>query len=185
VFGDSRYEFKPMWFDLDKRLGLHPLGLVFSLFMWTTLLYQIGVFLLRLGLIYANGQGPFSDWLTKVVQSVKKSDNILYVLFSPDLYQFDTLDSGAYIALFAMIIPMVIISYFPLSLHRNCIAKERGLYATAQMRAYDDLVVAGRTKDGKQLKRKIYAAREANIWPNGTSTATRFFAVMGVLLLAT
>ncbi len=184
AFGGGAYRFRPMRFDLDRRLGLRPLSTVFNLFMVAALLYEVGVFLKRIELSINNGNTePFVLWLTRVLKSPDSAD-AFSALFTLQRYQFDTLDYGAYLALLAMLIPIGIICYFPLSVYRNYLVGWRAATA-AQMREYDNLVSEGRSREAKRLRVAIYAARKADVWPNGTANATTLFAAIGLLLLAT
>ena len=173
---DSPYKFDPL--VSDKRLGLRPMSKIFNGFLLVTILFQTYIFFHRLQLIALFRGNPSSmTYVEDVARHLGSSD----LFFNLSYYAFKEVDTATWVLLSFMTVPVVVICYLPLWSLRNYVVQRKDQVWFENARRRDEALRENRHRDAENYENQINALNEAEVWPNGDSTARRFLIVMVVL----
>ena len=175
----SDFSLVPWYGDPMKRLGLGPLGRTYNLFLTLILTFETYVAAHRVQQIALIRGLPISDYIRELIAASSRPSMWL----DPAVHHFETTDVGTVVLLGAVVLPIIMVCWFPL-LRMRTYVHTRKLELTkefAKKRA-----VADEEDDAEESAR--YAKRmevldAANVWPNGDATAQRFLAAMAVMWL--
>ena len=175
----SGFQLVPWYGDPMKRLGLGPLGRTYNLFLILILTFETYVAAHRLQQIALIRGIPILDYIRELIDASSRPASWL----DPAVHHFDTTDVGTVVLLVAVVLPILLVCWFPLLEMRGYI-QARKLELTkefAKKRALAD--EEGDTEEAAGYARRMEVLEAANVWPNGDATAQRFLAAMAVLWL--
>jgi hypothetical protein len=179
---DAPYRLNPVWHDVDRRLGLRPLGPAFNAFMVLTIVFQLGVVWHRIELILHQSKetNTFGSYVQRLLGLRDGFDQLLRA----STYDFTSIDPGAWAALISAIIPVGIICYFPLLALRPFLRRETDRAWSDWTRTYEEDLESEQVARGEWVRRRLSARMRATCWPNGRLAAARFLYLMGAFILA-
>lgn len=186
---DSSYQFNPLTHDLDSRMGLKPMGGLFNSFLGITLVLVIYAFFHRLYLIDTGRKKPFGDYLSTTFWNIiqpkdspfQEPLNHFAEIFKADSWGFDGLDISAFITIFFMTVPMVVICFLPLWKIRSVVNKRRGEELERLQKVYEEAMKKGKFDRVQLVKHSKESLENANIWPNGNATAKGYLTLIFAL----
>ncbi|GMV03837.1 MAG: hypothetical protein AMXMBFR53_01190 [Gemmatimonadota bacterium] len=168
------------WFgDPMKRLGLGPLGRTYNLFLTLILIFETYVAAHRLQQIALIRGLPITEYARELLAASSQPATWL----DPAVHHFETTDVGTWVLMIAVVLPIVLVCWFPL-------LQMRGYIQARKLELTKDLAKKRREADeeGNEREAARYAKQvdildESNVWPNGDATAQRFLTAMGVMWL--
>jgi uncharacterized membrane protein YhaH (DUF805 family) len=186
IFSDSLrddavgYEFNPLVHDPDRRLGLRPLGAFMNLYLLLVIVFETYVLGRRLQLVGKSGLFSVSAYLSALASGARGVKN----LFDPRMYQWNTIDTGLWLLLIFMTLPLIVGAYFPLWTLRRYVRKRRDDLWAESARAHEEAMTQGDEVEAAKLAKQMQVLEDAQLWPNGDATGWRLLAVSLALGIA-
>ncbi|MDR3675566.1 MAG: hypothetical protein P4N24_08750 [Acidobacteriota bacterium] len=185
------YQFKPWVCDLDRRLGLRPLGWVFNLFLGVVVLFQIYAFYHRIELIDSYRHAPANTYLTSIWKDIElvkdkgKVEQLKALLKVPmtDHAGIALANPSSWLPLLCSIPPIIVICLLPLGrlfwYLRREIRELKALTNVKLAKAKDEQD----KKTADEMEKRLKCLRETTIWPNGSAAGSVFLVLMIALFL--
>jgi hypothetical protein len=167
------YEFRPLVYDPDRRLGLRPLGAFMNLYLLLVIIFEVYILGRRLQLIGKVGDFSLSAYLTKLASGASSFVQI----FDPRMYQWHTIDAGLWALLIFLTLPLVVGAYFPLWTLRRYVRRRRDNLWEESARAHEMARERGDDAEAEKLARRMTQLQGTQLWPNGDSRGWRLLAV--------
>jgi hypothetical protein len=187
--GTNQYSFYPPRAFPDLRLGLHPLGTLYNLYLSAVALFGLFAVWLRIKYIVINCSRNYPDLASYVsdlsrfwMEQVKNK----YPSWPDErLLGFHCLNQAHWVAMISYAVCIYIIVYFPIIRMKRYVSATVLQEKQQWVNEFELLEQAQQTEKAKQLKERIQALGEAEVWPNGSPAGITFLAVMAILLTAT
>jgi len=182
TFRDDRtgYEFQPLVYDPDRRLGLRPLGAFMNLYLSLVIVFELYILGRRLQLIGKHGQYSITNYLTTLFDGARSFRTIL----NQDLYQWHTIDAGLWALLIFLTLPLVVGAYFPLWTLRRYVRGRRDDLWSECARAYEGAKEAGDEAEAQRLLQRMNLLQHTQLWPNGDARGWRLLTLSVAIGLA-
>ena len=167
-------------------MGLRPLSPFFNSFLVMTSLFLAFVLYHRFQLMQRDCQMGFPKFVSQVMSGMK--DPAVILSFGHPIYGMGCLDIGMKLLLICLVLPIVVIAYFPLGILRHN-ATERRDVKLQELGAKLEEALAGDPNDQananlvKNLDDRIKRLQNACVWPNGDRAALYFLGTIVVLAL--
>jgi hypothetical protein len=182
--GEFNYRFVPWEKDPDHRLGLKPIGFVFSLFLVLSVLLQAYVYFLRLQVLqespwtyFREVAAAFGLFDTKL--PVETLGNALNAWWT--LNRFDQVNPGLVLLIVASPILSITIAWWPVVRLGQYIDRYRdGLIRRLHIET-QEAKARGQVGTAADLDARINGLAEACVWPNGYAIGWGTFSLLVIL----
>jgi hypothetical protein len=177
---NTAYEFHPLIYDPDRRLGLRPLGAFMNLYLLLVLIFEIYVLGRRLQLVGKAGNFSLSTYLTSLAGGARGLANIL----DERMYQWNTIDAGLWALLIFLTLPLIVGAYLPLWTLRRYVRKRRDDLWADSARAHERARECGDDVEADRLVKRMALLEQTQLWPNGDARGWRLLAASLAVALA-
>lgn len=186
---DSGYDFRPPTVFSDLRLGLHPLGTLYNLYLCNVVLFGVLGIYLRIKYIAIDCPNDFptkwkyiSDVGSWVAERVKTRHITL-----PDvkLLAFRCMNAAHMWMIASYCLCVFVIIYFPIIRLKKYIKGEVFKMKLARTAELEKAVAEGNEKNAKAIREQIFNLARAQVWPNGDATGQAFLVLMLGILVTT
>lgn len=189
---DSGFHFEPFVSDPERRLGLRPIGKLFSMFLVASIIFQIYAFGHRVGLILGALNTSVIDYFSIVGKGFrdlgKATDGAsVEQALSKLVYLacFRSVNHGLIIVFVLMVIPMIVIAWWPIYRLRHYLSvvmkKKLKEYRASEAEARK----THRYDEAEHLAKDMEKLKNASIWPNGYKVGWGSFFFLSALLIST
>lgn len=178
------YKFVPKDAHPSLRMGLRRLSPFFNSFLVMTTLFLAFVLYHRFQLMQRGCRMSFPTFVSQVMSGMK--DPAIILNFGHPIYGMACLDIGMTLLLICLVLPIVVIAYFPLGVLRHHATEQRDM-KLQELGAKLEEALAGDPTDEKNAKLvknlddRIERLQNACVWPNGDRAALYFLGTIVVL----
>jgi len=187
------FRFKPLVCDLERRLGLKPLGWVFNLFLAVVVLFQAFAFYHRIELIDGYQNNPPNTYFKNIWGEVRRHKDegtvpqVRALLKLPvSTYAWSHLaNPSSWLPLVFSVPPIIVVCLLPLGRLFWYLRREVKLQTEL---TNAELARAKTDKDKKradEMEKEYKCLRETTIWPNGNVAGASFLILMVALAIGT
>lgn len=175
------YKFVPKVANRSLNLGLKPIGTLYNGFLVVTLLFYVYVVYHRfqdIPILCQNDFKSVSEYLMALFKVYKNPASLL----DGKIYALACLDSGLWILLAGVLIPLFVIVYFPLLRLRRYIEARRYDEMFTIENDLNSALEQGDQERAKELRRQKRQLERAPIWPNGNVAGWTFLTLTTVFV---
>lgn len=200
IFDQSQppYRLKPINCDLRKRLGLAPLAWVFHWLLFLGIAFGSFAAVHRFEQVDTLREQASGTYITGLFHNRQKLDNgnkgeadhsfsweSILNLAHQD-YAFPELrNASSWLSIVFIALPGIVVCVLPLGRIYQYVSKTRERLLDQNTSAYDAAIARGDVAAAEKLRAQINCLREANIWPNGDTTAwTCLIVLAGVFVVS-
>ena len=182
IIDSKRYEFKPYIDDVDKCLGLRPIGNTFSFFLLLSTIFQLYAVYHRVQILLpAMKIDSWWSYLLQIYDAYK--DRSIHELVR--LSGFGSLNPGMILIFIFMPIPLAAISWWPLIKLRRFVSRRRNQMIDDHRMLSQKAQEAADFATAERLRQQITRLQESCVWPNGFKIGWGFFFLLIGLIAGT
>jgi len=181
------YTFVPWEKDPDRRLGLKPIGFVYSTFLLISILFLTFVYYHRLQILGI----PLWNYFSNVFSAYGKFDYKQPLSTLPEAIRavwalncFNRINAGMKALLVAGPLLSLTIAWWPIFRLGTFVNDYRERLVRRLRAENQNAVDAGHIEQARLLTEKIQALEQASVWPNGYAVGWAAFAFMIILELS-
>lgn len=183
---NARYKFIPKDAHPSLRMGLRRLSPFFNSFLVMTSLFLAFVLYHRFQLMQRGCQMGFPKFVSQVMSGMK--DPAVILNFGHPIYGMGCLDIGMKLLLICLVLPIVVIAYFPLGILRHYATERRDVKLQELGAKLEDALASDPSDEAnaklvKNLDDRIKRLQNSCVWPNGDRAALYFLGTIVVLAL--
>jgi hypothetical protein len=188
ICDDSGYGFYPVTVFADLRLGLHPLGTLYNLYLVNVVLFGLLGIWLRVKYIRIDCAADFSgksyvgtviDWIGEQVR------NHHMALPTTRLLAFQCMNAGHIWMIAFYCVCVFIIIYFPIIRLKRYIKNKVFQMKVDRTAELEKAEAGGDEAKAKTIRKQIRNLESAQVWPNGDATGQAFLVLMLCILVTT